>query len=90
MVQFVLVNQIKEEVFTVAKIRIRDLPRQKKIGREEMQLLRGGTRTIRHSYLNTGYHLGSDPYVINDPSPSRPPFLSELLGGISGQGSGKK
>jgi len=90
MVQCMLVNHIKEEVFTVAKIKIRDLPRQKKISREEMQLLWGGTRTIRHPYLNTGYHQGTDPYVISDPSPSRPPLLSELLGGISGQGSGKE
>lgn len=74
----------------MAKIRIRDLPRHKKLTRKEMLLLQGGIRAVRSPYLSTGYHLTSDPYAVNDPAPSHPPFLSELLDGFSGQGSSRK
>jgi len=81
----------KKEVFTMARIKIKDLPKDMKISREEMKKLFGGAISLNHPYLHTGYYLGSDPYVINDPHQSIDSiYLSERFGSISEWGERKK
>ncbi len=67
----------------MARIKIRDLPKDRKISREEMKKVFGGTISINQPYSNSGYRLGGNPYEISDPSPSAPPSLSELFVSIS-------
>ncbi len=64
----------------MTRIKIKDLPKDMKVSREEMKKIFGGTISVKQPYLQTGYYLGSDPYVINDPSPAVPPCLSEWFG----------
>ena len=52
----------------MSHIKIKDLPRGKKISKEEMKRLFGGAIYGHLSSPRTGYYLGSDPYVVNDPS----------------------
>ena len=67
----------------MARIKIRDLPKDRKISKEEMKKVFGGTISINQPYSNSGYRLGGNPYEISDPSPSAPPSLSELFVSIS-------
>jgi hypothetical protein len=64
----------------MARIKIKDLAKDIKISRGEMKKVFGGTVSAKQPYLQSGYYLESDPYVINDPSPPNPPFLSEWFG----------
>ena len=80
----------QKEVFTMARIKIRDLPKDRKISKEEMKKVFGGTISINQPYSNSGYRLGGNPYEISDPSPSAPPSLSELFVSISECGVKKK
>lgn len=74
----------------MARIKIRNLPKDRKINREEMKKIFGGAISTNQTYPRTGYYLGSDPYVISDPFPVIPPYLSELFGSISYCGEKKK
>ncbi len=74
----------------MARIKIRDLPKDRKISREEMKKVFGGTISTNQPFSRTGYYLEGDPYVLNDPSPGVPPHLAELFGGISECGVKKK
>ena len=64
----------------MARITIKDLPGDKKISKEEMKKLFGGAVSGYKIHPSTGYYMGSDPFVINDPSPPIPPHLVELFG----------
>ncbi len=68
----------------MARIKIRDLPKDRKISREEMKKVFGGTISINQPFSRTGY------YLEGDPSPRVPPHLAELFGGISECGVKKK
>ena len=74
----------------MVRIKIIELARGKKICREEMKKIFGGTIFVKDPCSSTGYYLGSDPYVISDPSPRTPFHLSELFGGRSECGGKKK
>ena len=60
----------------MVRIKIRDLPRDRKISRAEMKKIFGGTISINQSYSHSGYRPGSNPYEISDPSP---PVLQNYL-----------
>ena len=64
----------------MARITIKDLPGDKKISRKEMKKLFGGAVSGYKIHPSTTYYMGSDPFVINDPSPGVPPYLAELFG----------
>ena len=64
----------------MARITIKDLPREKKISSEEMKKVFGGSISGYQSNPSSGYYLGSDPYSIDDPSQLIPPHLAELFG----------
>ena len=74
----------------MVRIKIRDLPRGRKISREEMKRVFGGTISINQPFSRIGYYLEGDPYVLSDPSPRVPPHLAELFGDISEYGEKKK
>ena len=74
----------------MARIKIKDLPKDMNISREEMKRLFGGAISVNLPYSHSGYYLGSDPYVINDPSPENLPYLSEWFGSKSEYGGKKK
>jgi len=74
----------------MARIKIQDLPRDRKISREEMKKIFGGVISTNQLYPHSRYSLGDNPYVISDPSPSAPPSLSELFVSISEYGGSKK
>lgn len=65
----------------MARITIKDLPEDKKISKEEMKRLFGGSVAGYKIHPSATYYMGSDPFVINDPSPQVPPHLAELFGG---------
>jgi len=74
----------------MVRIKIRDLPKDRKISREEMKKVFGGTIALTQPYSHSGYRLEGNPYEISDPSPSVPPSLSELFVSISARGVKKK
>ena len=74
----------------MVRIKIRDLPRDRKISRAEMKKIFGGTLSVDQPYSHTGYRLGANPYMISDPSPRVPPSLSELFVSTSEYGVRKK
>ena len=64
----------------MARITIKDLPRERKISSEEMKKVFGGSIAGDQHNPNSGYYLGSDPYTVHDPTPLIPPHLAELFG----------
>jgi hypothetical protein len=74
----------------MARIKIKDLPKDQKISRDEMRRLFGGTVSAKQPYLQSGYYLESDPYVINDPSPLGSPHFSEWYRSASTIGGKKR
>ena len=74
----------------MARIKIKDLPKDQKISRDEMKKVFGGTVSAKQPYLQSGYYLESDPYVINDPSPVGSPQLSEWFRSVSTIGGKKR
>jgi len=74
----------------MVRIKIKDLPKDKKISREEMKKVFGGAISVNLPYPHSGYYLGSDPYVINDPFPENLPSFSEWFGSKSECGGKKK
>jgi hypothetical protein len=80
----------QKEVFTMVRIKIRDLPKDRKISKEEMKKVFGGTISINQPYSHSGYRLEGNPYEISDPSPPVPSSLSELFVSISECGVKKK
>jgi len=83
-------NQNKKEVFTMARIKIKDLAKDQKISRDEMKKVFGGTVSAKQPYLQSGYYLESDPYVINDPSPVGSPDFSKWFRSVSAIGGKKR
>jgi len=67
----------------MTRIKIRDLPKDRKVSREEMRKIFGGVLSVDHTSLHTGYYLGTDPYALSDPSPQIPTQIAELFGGTS-------
>ena len=74
----------------MARIKIKDLPKDQKISRDEMRKVFGGTVSANKPYLQSGYYLESDPYVINDPSPLGSPHFSEWYRSASTIGGKKR
>ena len=74
----------------MARIKIKDLPKDQKISRDEMRKLFGGTVSANQPYLQSGYYLESDPYVINDPSPLGSPHFSQWYRSASTIGGKKR
>ena len=74
----------------MARIKIKDLPKDQKISRDEMKRLFGGAVSAKQHYLQSGYYLGGDPYVINDPSPVGSPHLAEWFRSVSAIGGKKR
>jgi len=72
----------------MARIKIKDLPKDQKISRDEMKKL--GAVSAKQHYLKSGYYLGGDPYVINDPSPVGSPHLAEWFRSVSTIGGKKR
>ena len=83
-------NQNKKEVFTMTRIKIKDLPKDQKISRDEMRKVFGGTASAKQPYLQSGYYLESDPFVINDPSPVGSLDFSKWFRSVSAIGGKKR
>ncbi|MCK5421272.1 MAG: hypothetical protein KAJ08_03875 [Deltaproteobacteria bacterium] len=74
----------------MARIKIKDLAKDQKISRDELKKVFGGTRSAKQPYLQSGYYLESDPYVINDPSPVGAPDFSKWFRSVSAIGGKKR
>lgn len=74
----------------MARIKIKDLPRNQKISRDDMKRVFGGTVSAKQPYLESGYYLEGDPYVINDPSPGGFPNHSKWFRNVSVIGGRKR
>ena len=74
----------------MARIKIKDLAKDQKISRDELKKVFGGTLSAKQPYLQLGYYLENDPYVINDPSPVGSPDFSKWFRSVSAVGGKKR